>query len=190
MCLSNFKAIRQFEVPISWLRDFTRSYEKTSFRILRRGPESTDDHHKGTVMRKAFPYHNVKMSPCWKVSLTNTTSKTVSMATMFVDKCLVTCIVKIGDICSTSYYLNLGIHSRFLFKLITEIFTVVMWQMLCFHWSELCQCVTANFYVLNHNTSEPIVIPLLNRQVFISINCIYYIHWYAMKSDIWINAFI
>ena len=39
MCLSNFKAIRQFKVPISWLRDFTRSYGKTSFRILRRGPE-------------------------------------------------------------------------------------------------------------------------------------------------------
>ena len=38
MCLSNFKAIRQFKVPISWLRDFTRFYEKTSFRILRRGP--------------------------------------------------------------------------------------------------------------------------------------------------------
>ena len=38
MCLSNFKAIRQFKVPISWLRDFTRSYEKTPFRILRRGP--------------------------------------------------------------------------------------------------------------------------------------------------------
>ena len=38
MCLSNFKAIWQFKVPISWLRDFTRSYEKTSFRILRRGP--------------------------------------------------------------------------------------------------------------------------------------------------------
>ena len=36
-CL-NFKAIRQFKVPISWLRDLTRSYEKTSFRILRRGP--------------------------------------------------------------------------------------------------------------------------------------------------------
>ena len=32
MCLSNFKAIRQFKVPISWLRVFTRSYEKTSFR--------------------------------------------------------------------------------------------------------------------------------------------------------------
>ena len=38
MCLSNFKAIRQFKVPISWLRDLTSSYEKTSFRILRRGP--------------------------------------------------------------------------------------------------------------------------------------------------------
>ena len=40
MCLSNFKAIRQSKVPISWLRDFTRSYENTSFRILRRGPGS------------------------------------------------------------------------------------------------------------------------------------------------------
>ena len=37
MCLSNFKTIRQFKVPISWLRDFTRSYEKKPFRILRRG---------------------------------------------------------------------------------------------------------------------------------------------------------
>ena len=39
MCLSNFKTIRQFKVPISWLLDFTRSYEKTSFRILRRVPD-------------------------------------------------------------------------------------------------------------------------------------------------------
>ena len=38
-CLSNFKAIRQFKVPISWLRDFRRSYGKTSFRIMRRGPD-------------------------------------------------------------------------------------------------------------------------------------------------------
>ena len=38
MCPSNFKAIQQFKVPISWLRDFTRSYEKTSLHILRRGP--------------------------------------------------------------------------------------------------------------------------------------------------------
>ena len=39
MCLSNFKAIRQFKVPFSWPRDLARSYEKTSFRILRRGPD-------------------------------------------------------------------------------------------------------------------------------------------------------
>ena len=50
MCLSNFKTIWQFKVPISWLRDFTRSYEKTSFRILRQGPGShnnCDDKDKG-----------------------------------------------------------------------------------------------------------------------------------------------
>ena len=40
MCLSNFKAMQQFKASISWLRDFTRSYEKTSFHILRRGPIS------------------------------------------------------------------------------------------------------------------------------------------------------
>ena len=43
MCLSNFKAIRKFKVPIPWLRDFTRSYEKTYFRILRGGPDSVTD---------------------------------------------------------------------------------------------------------------------------------------------------
>ena len=40
MCLSNFKTIWQFKVPISWLWVFTRSCEKTCFRILRRGPGS------------------------------------------------------------------------------------------------------------------------------------------------------
>ena len=34
--IANFKAIRQFKIPISLLRDFARSYDKTSFRILRR----------------------------------------------------------------------------------------------------------------------------------------------------------
>ena len=47
MCLSNFKAIRQFKVPISWLR----SYEKTSFRILRRGPGLTWTSHDLTGRR-------------------------------------------------------------------------------------------------------------------------------------------
>ena len=36
MYLSNFKAMRWFKLPISRLRDFTRSYDKTSCRILRR----------------------------------------------------------------------------------------------------------------------------------------------------------
>ena len=36
-CLSNFTAIRSFKLPISRLRDFTRSYDKTSYGILKRG---------------------------------------------------------------------------------------------------------------------------------------------------------
>ena len=51
MCLSNFKAIRRFKVQISWLRDFTRSYEETYFRILRRCP--------GSMVRGA------NMGPIW-----------------------------------------------------------------------------------------------------------------------------
>ena len=34
-CLSNFRAIGRFQTPISRLRDFTRSYHKTSYRILK-----------------------------------------------------------------------------------------------------------------------------------------------------------
>ena len=37
-CQSNFKAMRWFKLPISQLRDFARSYDKTSYRILKRGP--------------------------------------------------------------------------------------------------------------------------------------------------------
>ena len=37
-CLSNFKAMRQFKLPISRLRDFTRSYDKMSYPILKWGP--------------------------------------------------------------------------------------------------------------------------------------------------------
>ena len=51
MGLSNFKAIRLFKVPIPWLRHFTRSYGKTSFRILRRGPDNV------TVM--SYEHHDV-----------------------------------------------------------------------------------------------------------------------------------
>ena len=37
-CLSNFRAIGQFQIQISRHRDFTRSYNKTCYRILQRGP--------------------------------------------------------------------------------------------------------------------------------------------------------
>ena len=37
-CLSKFRAIGQFLPSISWLRDFTRFYNKTSYRILKQGP--------------------------------------------------------------------------------------------------------------------------------------------------------
>ena len=38
-CLSNFKAMQQFKLPISRLQDFTRSHENTSYGISKRGPE-------------------------------------------------------------------------------------------------------------------------------------------------------
>ena len=37
-CQSNFKTMRKFGRSISWLRDLTRSYDKTPYRILKRGP--------------------------------------------------------------------------------------------------------------------------------------------------------
>ena len=37
-CLSNFKVKRKLKLRISRLRDFTRSYDKTSYLILKRGP--------------------------------------------------------------------------------------------------------------------------------------------------------
>ena len=38
-CLSNFRAIRPLQHPISWLRDFTRFGGKTSYRLVNRGPD-------------------------------------------------------------------------------------------------------------------------------------------------------
>ena len=37
-CLSNFRAIRSLQYPISRLRDFTWSCGKTSYRVVNRGP--------------------------------------------------------------------------------------------------------------------------------------------------------
>ena len=38
-CLSNFRAIRPLQHPISRLRDFTRFGGRTSYRLVNRGPE-------------------------------------------------------------------------------------------------------------------------------------------------------
>ena len=38
MCLANFKATRYFKLPILRLRNLTRSYNKASYQILKRGP--------------------------------------------------------------------------------------------------------------------------------------------------------
>ena len=38
-CLSNFRAIRPLQHPISRLRDFTRFGGKTSYRLVNRGPD-------------------------------------------------------------------------------------------------------------------------------------------------------
>ena len=38
MCLSNVRAIVHFEIQIVWPRDFASSYNKSSYRILKRGP--------------------------------------------------------------------------------------------------------------------------------------------------------
>ena len=70
MCLSNFKAIRQFKVPISWLRDFTRSYEKTSFRILRRGPASVHYAVKMKGFKRQFFFTFCHFCECSLISCT------------------------------------------------------------------------------------------------------------------------
>ena len=38
-CLSNFRAIRPLQHPISWLRDITRFGGKTSYSLVNRGPD-------------------------------------------------------------------------------------------------------------------------------------------------------
>ena len=43
-CLSNFRAIRPLQHPISRLRDFTRFGGKTSYRLVNRGPGKSHQH--------------------------------------------------------------------------------------------------------------------------------------------------
>ena len=52
--MSNFKAMRQFKLPISWLRDFTRSYDM-SYRILN-GALVHSDHFNKNWMKSEWNF--------------------------------------------------------------------------------------------------------------------------------------
>ena len=56
-CLLNFKAIRWFKLPISRVRFLTRSYDKASYRILKRGRGGCNDKfaHDDVIKWKHFP---------------------------------------------------------------------------------------------------------------------------------------
>ena len=45
-CLSNFRAIRLWWHPNSWLRDFTRFGGKASYRLVNRDPAAEPSHHR------------------------------------------------------------------------------------------------------------------------------------------------
>ena len=59
-CLSNFRAIRPLQHPISRLRDFTRFGGKTSYRLVNRGPEQrTPKKVLWTVLGCSWPMHTL-----------------------------------------------------------------------------------------------------------------------------------
>ena len=58
MCLSNCKAMRWYKPPISLLRDFMRSYDRTSYVVLKRGPghgPDTCQHYVALMSVKPWP---------------------------------------------------------------------------------------------------------------------------------------
>ena len=56
-CLSNFRAIRLLQHPISRLRDFTRFGGKTSYRLVNRGPGNG----LSPIRRHAITWHNTDL---------------------------------------------------------------------------------------------------------------------------------
>ena len=56
-CLSNFRAIRPLQHPISRLRDFTRFGGKTSYRLMNRGP--------GSISCKRCWYNDITERKSW-----------------------------------------------------------------------------------------------------------------------------
>ena len=55
MCLLNFRAIGKVQTRISWLRGFTRSYSKTSYRLVNRGPGTRVSPYKSVTI--SYPWH-------------------------------------------------------------------------------------------------------------------------------------
>ena len=68
MCLSNFRSMRRFKTTNLAVRDFTRSYDKTSYQILERGPGNVsiyknslssyrDSHQEGKMALEPSNHH-------------------------------------------------------------------------------------------------------------------------------------
>ena len=65
-CLSNFRAIRPLQHPISRLRDFTRFGGKTSYRFVNRCPDSNSGWKLWTHWRPTPP---IRICPLYKMML-------------------------------------------------------------------------------------------------------------------------
>ena len=120
MCLSNFNAIRQFKVPISWLRDFTRSYDKTSFRILKRGPDHEMSLWYALYLMGELPLHHQIWEMPWS-SISSPILGVGSFIVLYLGKCQT--LAK-WPLCSDSFEKEIGpcvikpssatIHRRFM----------------------------------------------------------------------------
>ena len=69
-CLSNFRAIRPLQHPISWLRDFTRFGGKTSYRLVNRGPDVYSDSNVpriGYIGLRILPMYGAVFYEMWNV---------------------------------------------------------------------------------------------------------------------------
>ena len=61
-CLLNFRAIGKVQTRISRLRDFTRSYSKTSYRLVNRGPERQHNDHRSTCSCSIYSWCPVSVT--------------------------------------------------------------------------------------------------------------------------------
>ena len=67
-CLSNFKAIWWFKLPISRRRDLTRSYDKASYRILKRDRGGCNDKFVVTAACTGGDPHRILRGSQWQSS--------------------------------------------------------------------------------------------------------------------------